>query len=222
MKFMIYNVEQGTDEWKKLRLGTLTASEVKYILTEKKLEPSNNEHTRSHVYRIAAQRVTGYLEPEYISDDMLRGMQDEILASELYSEKYAPVTEVGFVTNDSLGFIIGYSPDGFVGEDGLIEIKSRAHKYQFETIVNNEVPSEYMLQLQTGLFVTGKKWIDFISYSAGLPMFVKRVYPDAKYQEAIKEAAIIFENKVQEVIAKYQENSKTLHPTPINETFDVL
>lgn len=208
-----HNVEQGSEQWHKLRRGTLTASEVKKILTEKTLKIANNNETRSHVYEIAAQRVTGYTEPQYISDDMLRGMQDEIFALELYAEKYAPVTEVGFITNDDLGFTIGYSPDALVGDDGLIEIKSRCQKYQFQTIAGGEVPSEYMLQIQTGLLVAGRKWLDFISYCAGMPMFVKRVEPIEEYQVAIKEAASDFYSKVDEQIAIYNKNSESLHKT---------
>jgi hypothetical protein len=112
-------------------------------------------------------------------DDMLRGQEDEIEARAALRQHYAPVTETGFVTNDRWGFTIGYSPDGLVGDDGLIECKSRASKYQIQTIAENEVPApDYMIQLQTGLLVTERKWIDFVSYSGGLPMFVKRVEPD--------------------------------------------
>jgi predicted phage-related endonuclease len=93
------------------------------------------------------------------------------------------------VTNDDHGFVIGYSPDGLVDDDGLIECKSRRQKFQVETILADRVPEEYMLQIQTGLLVTGREWLDFVSYCAGLPMFIKRVFPDARYQEAIIAAA---------------------------------
>jgi putative phage-type endonuclease len=218
-----HNVEQGSDEWHALRCGILTASEIKHIITEKTLKPSNNEKTRAHVYEIAAQRISGYTEPQYISDDMLRGMADEILAIELYSEKYRHVDQVGFVTNNDLGFVIGYSPDGLIGrKEGLVEIKSRSQKYQVQTIANDEVPSEYMLQLQTGLFVTGREWLDFISYCGGLPMYVKRAYPDPTYIDAIKEAAIAFEQEVNAVVDRYKENSKGLQQTKRNDDFDIL
>lgn len=216
-------IEQGSEDWLKLRCGILTASEVKHILTEKTLKVANNDDTRSHVYEIAAQRITGYTEPQYISDDMLRGMEDEILAIDLYNSKYQQTTECGFVTNDNLGFKIGYSPDALVGEDGLVEIKSRAQKFQLQTIVSNEVPAKYMLQLQTGLFVTQRKWIDFVSYCAGMPMFVKRVEPIAEYQDAIAEAAEAFENKAFEQAALYKRNASNFHPTKRNDdNFDII
>lgn len=197
------NIEQGDDTWHDLRRGTLCASEVKLILTPT-LKIADNEKTRLHVWEIAAQRISGYTEPTYIGDAMLRGKEDEFLARDIYAERYAPVDEVGFITNDDLGFTIGYSPDGLVGDDGLIEIKSRVQKYQVQTIVENAVPDEFMLQLQTGLFVTGRKWIDFISYSGGLEMVTMRVLPDDRYQGAIKEAATGFEAKVSAAVETYR------------------
>lgn len=197
------DIEQGSDEWLDLRRGILCASEAKLILTPT-LKIADNEKTRAHVWEIAAQRISGYTEPTYIGDAMLRGRDDEVTARDLYSEKYAPVTEVGFVTSDALGFTIGYSPDGLVGDDGLIEVKSRVQKYQVQTIVENVPPDEFMLQLQTGLFVTGRKWIDFISYSGGLEMVTMRVEPDERYQTAIREAAIGFEAKVCAAVDTYR------------------
>ena len=208
------NIEQGTDEWHALRCGILTASEVKHILTPT-LKLANNDKTRQHVYEIAAQRITKYTEPQFIGDDMLRGYRDEALARDLYSANYAPVTEAGFVTNDQWGFTIGYSPDGLVGEAGLIEVKSRRQKYQIQTIAADEVPDEYVLQLQTGLLVTGRQWIDFISYSGGLPMFVKRVTIDAAIRAAITTAAAEFEVKVSDTVKAYFStvHGRGLHPT---------
>ena len=193
---------QGTDEWHAARCGRLTASEMKLILTPT-LKVANNEKTRAHVWELAAQRITRYVEPQYIGDAMLRGHRDEILARDLYSQHYAPVTEVGFVTNDQWGFTLGYSPDGLVGDDGQIECKSRVQKYQVQTIAEDESPDEYMLQLQTGLLVTGRAWVDFISYSGGLPMFVKRVLPDAAMRAAIIDAAAAFEMTLAEKTADY-------------------
>lgn len=164
---------------------------------------------RSHVWEIAAQRITNYIEPSYVSDDMLRGWEDEIEARIQYSEKYAPVSEMGFVTNDKWGFTLGYSPDGFVGQDGLIEAKSRRQKFQIETLVDNvsmdEIPLEFMVQIQTGLLVTERDWCDFISYSAGLPMATVRVGHVEEVQTAILEAAEQFEADVKERIAAFHE-----------------
>lgn len=204
------HVDQGSEAWLKLRCGLLTASEMKNIITPT-LKVADNDNTRKHVYELLFQRITGFVEPQYVSDAMLRGQADEIYAREAYAEHFAPVQETGFVTCDRWGFTIGYSPDGLVGEDGLIEIKSRAGKYQVQTIADNEVPAEYMIQLQTGLLVTGRKWIDFVSYCGGLPMFVKRVEPDLLMQGAILAAATAFEAKLS---AKEREYRSTIAIMP--------
>lgn len=197
---------QGSEEWLAARRGLLTASEMKCIITPT-LKVADNDKTRTHLWELLAQRVTGYVEPQYISDDMLRGMDDEIIARDLYAKNYAPVEEIGFITNDRWGFTIGYSPDGLVGDDGLIEAKSRRQKFQVETLAVGEVPADFMIQLQTGLLVSERQWIDFISYSGGLPMFVKRVEADPVVQDAILAAASAFEAKLAD---KYQDYRATL------------
>lgn len=194
---------QGSEEWLQQRLGLLTASEMCRIITPT-LKVASNDKSRAHEWELLFQRLTGHVEPHYVSDDMLRGHDEEIEARIQYDKHYAPVTEVGFITNDQWGFTIGYSPDGLVGDDGLIECKSRRGKYQVQTITEGEVPEEYVLQLQTGLLVTGRKWIDFISYSGGLPMFVKRVEPDPLIQGAIVAAATAFELKLAEKEREYR------------------
>ena len=197
-----HDIEQGSEEWHALRCGIPTASEIRLMITQSLKTASNNKE-RAHLFELLGQRITGYTEPRYISDDMLRGYDDEIEARIRYAEHFAPVTECGFITNDDHGFVIGYSPDGLVDDDGLIECKSRRQKFQVETILADRVPEEYMLQIQTGLLVTGREWLDFVSYCAGLPMYVKRVFPDARYQEAIIAAATDFERRLQEAQQKY-------------------
>lgn len=209
-------VTQGSDEWLAMRLGLLTASEMKHIITPT-LKAANNEKTRSHIYELLAQRVTKYVEPMYVSDDMLRGVEDEFYARQVYAEHHAPVEQVGFITNDRWGFTIGYSPDGLVGKDGLIEIKSRRQKFQVQTIVENltggTIPADYVMQCQTGLLVSEREWLDFISYSGGLPMCVVRVWPDDAVQGAIIEAAAAFEAKLAECLGIYRDASADLIPT---------
>lgn len=194
---------QGSDEWLAIRCGKLTASEMELVVTPT-LKVADNDKTRAHVYELLFQRLTGFVEPQYVSDAMLRGQEDEIYARAAYEQHFAPVAEVGFVTNDRFGFTIGYSPDGLVGDDGLIECKSRAGKYQVRTIAENAVPAEYMIQLQTGLLVSERKWIDFISYSGGLPMFVQRVEADPLIQGAIMAAATAFEAKLADKEREYR------------------
>lgn len=215
---IIYHPEvtQGSDEWLAMRCGLLTASEMKHVITPT-LKAANNDKTRAHLYELLAQRITRYVEPMYVSDDMLRGVEDEFYARQAYAEHHAPVEQVGFVTNDRWGFTIGYSPDGLVGKDGLIEIKSRRQKYQVQTIIENltggTIPADYVMQAQTGLLVSEREWLDFISYSGGLPMCVVRVWPDDAVQGAIIEAAAAFEAKLAECLEIYRDASAGLVPT---------
>lgn len=210
---------QGSEDWHAARCGMMTASEMKLILTPT-LKVASNDKERAHLYELLAQRITGYVEPSYVSDDMLRGTNDEEEASHIYASKYVEdywsVTKVGFITNDQWGFTIGYSPDRLIGEDGLLECKSRRAKFQIETILSQEVPAEYMLQLQTGLLVSDRKWIDFCSYCGGLPMVTIRVFPDPIIQSAIVSAATEFEERLEAKIAAYKcvlESGARLVPT---------
>lgn len=200
------DVEQGTQKWAELRCGILTASEMKLIITPT-LKVASNEKERSHLYELMAQRITGYVEPTFVSDDMLRGQGDEILARELYSKNYAPVTECGFVLNTHHGFKLGYSPDGLVGDEGQIEIKSRRQKYQIETIiecmVDGKTPDEYMIQVQTGLLATKRKWCDYVTYCGGLHMATYRIFPDFAVQEAIVRAGQEFERRMADKMATF-------------------
>lgn len=205
-------MDQGSDEWLQARCGLLTASEMHLIVTPT-LKVASHDKERQHMYELLAQRVNKYVEPTYIGSDMLRGQEDEIEARLLYAKQYAPVREVGFITNNKWGFTIGYSPDGLVGDVGAIECKSRRQKYQAQTIIEMTVPSEYVIQLQTGLLVAELEWIDFVSYSGGMPMFVHRVYPDPVVQEAIISAATAFEARLAERLANYQQNSVRFVPT---------
>lgn len=198
---------QGSEEWFDTRRGLLTASEMKLIITPAKLEYSISEKEKLHLYELAAQRTSGYVEPHFIGDHMMMGKENEVLARQAYSKRYAPVTECGFITNDKWGFTLGYSPDGLVGEDGQIEAKSRVQKYQFETIITPIPPAEYSIQLQTGLLISERKWCDFLSYpeQGGLPMKRIRVLPDEKVQAAILAAAFTFHQRLGDVMKKYQE-----------------
>lgn len=208
---------QGSDEWLAARCGLLTASEMKLIITPSTLKPSRNDKASAHLYELAAQRITGHVDPRYVSDDMLRGHEDEVVARELYSQRYAPVEEVGFMTRADWGFTLGFSPDGLVGDDGFIEIKSRRPKFQIETIISGCAPDEYQFQIQTGFLVSGRKWCDFISYSAGLPMIVIRVLPNPAMMAAIIDAARAFEDRLGESLTTYSnrlvEQAPQLTPT---------
>lgn len=166
---------------------------------------ADNDTSRGLTMTLAAERITGHVELVQPSRAMERGTLDEPYARDKYSEHHAPVTEVGFMVREFTGFHIGYSPDGLVGDDGLIEIKSRAPKKHLATILADEVPAENMAQCQTGLLVSGRAWIDYTSYCGGMPLWTKRVYPDIRWHDAIIAAVEAFENNSLDIIADYME-----------------
>ena len=200
---------QGSDEWLAARCGILTASEMKLIITPT-LKIADNDKSRSHLWELLAQRITGYVEPRYVSDDMLRGQSDEVEAKILYNAHYAPLRDVGFITNDKWGFKIGCSPDALLISDNAgLECKSRRQKFQVQTIVEMEMPEEYAIQVQTCMLVSEKPSWDFVTYSGGLPMLTLTVLPDLVMQEAIVTAATAFEKKLQEKLEIYNDRLRS-------------
>ena len=200
------DLTQGTEEWLEARRGIVTASVVGQLITTKTVKVAHNDHSRGITAQLVAERVTGRVEETFQSQDMWRGTVLEPHARAVYSKTFAPVEQVGFMTEDEWGFPIGYSPDGLVGDNGLIEIKSPRAKAHVATVVSDKVPDQYLAQVQAGLLVSGREWLDFISYYPGTPLFVKRVEPDQRWFDAIVEAAALFEANVAAAIAKYTEN----------------
>lgn len=201
----IHNLEQGTEEWHAARRGMLTASVVGKLITPATLKPARNDTARQTILHLAAERITGYTEPTYPTRDMERGTDDEPIARTIYHEQIAPVVECGFMVRDDWGYGLGYSPDGLVGEEGLIEIKSRKQKAQLATILTDQIPIEHMAQCQTGLLVSGRSWIDYVSYCGGMPLWTKRILPDIKWLNAIADTAAAFETHVERIITDYTE-----------------
>lgn len=167
------------------------------------LVPSTGDTAKTLTNTLIAERITGHVEPIQMNRAMERGVLDEPFARDAYAEHYAPVTEVGFIVTEAHGFKLGYSPDGLVGDDGLIEIKSRDQKTQLATILADKVPAANMAQLQGGLLVSGRKWIDYVSFCSGMPLYVKRVYPDTEWQRVILQAVAAFEVTATNTISLY-------------------
>lgn len=209
---------QGSPEWLEARRGLVTASVVGQMITPKTVKPSVGETAKSLIATLCAERITGRIEPVFASNDMMRGQLDEPRARDLYAEHMGvEVVEAGFITLE-IGFAtLGYSPDGIVGDDGLIEIKSRRQKKHFQTIVANEVPVENMAQLQAGLLVTGREWIDYISICGGMPLYVKRVLPDPRWQDVIAEVTEGAELAIAGLIDIYNASTREM---PVPEFID--
>ena len=167
------------------------------------VQPAFGDTASSLLLTLVAERITGWTDPTFMSDDMCRGVESEPIARELYGRHYAPVDEIGFMIREDKGWRLGYSPDGLVGDDGLIEIKSPRSKTHVKTIVSGEVPAHYMAQCQSGLLVSGRAWCDFVSYVGGMPLWHKRVYPDAQWHAAIVDAVTAFEQRAEQMTDSY-------------------
>ena len=175
---------------------------------------ADNDTARAITLSLAAERITGHVEETFTSSAMFRGILEEPLARDFYSEHRAPAVEVGFMVRNGRWGALGYSPDGLVGDDGLIEIKSRNQKVQVGTVLSDEVPAENMAQIQAGLLVSGRAWCDYVSYSSGMPMWVIRVYPNADWQAAIKLAVTRYEETATELAEQYMEATRGLPIAP--------
>jgi putative phage-type endonuclease len=202
---ILEDLEQGSPEWHDQRRGMITASVVGQLVTAKTIKVAENDHSRGVVATLTAERITGYTEPSFMNDDMLRGVMHEAIARDRYAEvNKVTVAEVGFmVLTLPGGAELGFSPDGLIGDDGLLEIKCPRAKTHIRTIATGQVPAHYMAQCQTGLLVSGRKWIDFVSFCAGLPMWTKRVLPDPRWAEAITAAVAAFEAASEALASDY-------------------
>lgn len=214
MNRVIYaSLVQGTEEWLQARRGLLTASNLGKHITPSTLKVADNETSRTLTMQLAAERITGHVENVHPTLDMQRGTDDEPFARAVYAEHYAPVEEIGFVTLEQDGYTIGYSPDGFVGEDGLVEIKSRKPEKHIAHVLDGKPPVYNMAQMQAGMFITGRKWCDYISFSAGLPLWPHRVFPDPRWFAAIEAAAKTFEINVTNIVNNFNAATEGLPMT---------
>ena len=196
-------LDQGSTEWLEARRGIVTASTVGKLLTSAG-KVANNDTSRGLIETLVAERLTGHVEYVHPTADMIRGQLDEPYARAAYAEHYSPVEEVGFYRLDTDRYSAGYSPDGVVRGGGLLEIKSRTPKIHLRTILTGRVPAANVAQLQMGLFITGKPWIDYLSWCGGMPIYVERVTPDPRWFDAIDAALIEFESNAASIIEAYR------------------
>lgn len=216
------DIDQGSDEWLELRRGMVTASTIGRLITPKTIKPAGNPDSRALIAELAAERIAGWSEPNYVNGDMQRGNDCEPIARDKYAEHYGvDVTAMGFMVRDDWGFRFGYSPDGLVADDGLIEVKAPRMKTHIQTIISGEVPVEYMAQCQAGLIVSGREWVDFISFYGGLPMKTIRVQPEQRWVDAIRQASQDAELAIESMVNRYQ-GAVTGLPTTERIIFDNL
>ena len=196
----------------KARAGIVTASVIGKLITPSTLKPAMNDTARSLIETLVIESITGRVEYVHPNASMARGTRDEPWARHEYEKLVqAAVTEVGFIRYNGPDYVLGYSPDGLVEDSGLIEIKSRSPRIQMQTIIADKVPAANMAQIQTGLLVTGRAWLDYVSYSNGMPLYTKRVLPDQRWAEAIDQTMRQFTEAASNLRTQYAEAAKE-HP----------
>ena len=187
-------IMQGTDEWYSIRLGKLTASDFHVML-------GKSQTKIDKLYEIIFERITHNTDQEQFSTfAMERGKILESEARRLYSAVYeVPVEETGFVEPDEDNPYYGYigaSPDGLIGEEGGLEIKSPlgknflqwTHTLEDGSLTVDYIKPEYRTQLEFNLMVTGRKWWDFCLYHPLLGLAVRRVISDPDIRNNIEKA----------------------------------
>jgi predicted phage-related endonuclease len=207
----IFTCPQGSDEWFKVRRGIPSASEFHAVLAK-----GEGKTRRTYMMKLIGERLTGESSSHFTNEHTERGHVMEAEARAMYSfDVEAPLTQVGFVRRTYTGdarLVAGCSPDSLVGEYGLLEIKTKLSHLQLEVLLADKVPTEHVAQCQGALWVTGRKWLDFVSYWPGLPLFKKRVYPDLEYFDRLGLGLIAFELEIQELMAKIPAAPTTRAP----------
>lgn len=175
----IYNFEQRTEDWYNIRKGKMTASNAETII-------ANGKGLETYIYNLMAEYYSSAEKESYINADMQRGIDLEPEAR-LEFEFYTglDVQEVGFVEYNDF---IGVSPDGLVGDDGLIEIKCPNDSIYFKLLLSNNIKPEYIAQMQMQLYVTDRQYCYFVSYNPNFEksLYIKKITRDEEMIEKLK------------------------------------
>lgn len=202
--FKFHNVEQNSDDWFLLRSGRITGSAMSKAMAN--FGKAFGEPAKKYAVSIAVEQITGksLSTDQYSNDHMARGHEEEPIARMMYEDQYfCEVTNGGFFDCGD----IGCSPDGLVSNDGVIEIKSAIPSIHYARIARQSYDPAYKWQLVSNLKLTGRDWIDFISYCSDFPED-KRLYVHRSYRKDFeKEFAQVDERMTEfrELITKTKE-----------------
>lgn len=180
---IIHDTVQGSAEWLKARLGVVTASEFGALVTPL-FKQRTGEGVQAYLYRKVCERVLGYAPDTGGSFAMSNGsiIEHEAVPWLAFAHNLK-IDRVGFVTTDDGK--AGCSPDGLIGAEGGLEVKSPTEPIHLRYLMDNEVPGEYLPQIHFSMYVTGRKWWKFLSYNRQFPAVVIHVERDEQIQQAI-------------------------------------
>jgi putative phage-type endonuclease len=204
---IIVECDQGTPEWFAARLGKVSASRVADIVAKTKTGWSTSR--ANYAAELAAERLTGARTEKFTSDAMKWGTEHEAEARTLYEfERDATVTQVGLVMHPSIDLACA-SPDGLVGEDGLVEIKCPLTATHIETLLGASIDGRYQTQAQWQMACTGRQWCDFVSFDPRMPaemqLFVQRIDRDKDRIMELEGHVIAFLASVAKTVSDLKE-----------------
>jgi len=187
-------IEQGSDAWFAQRLGKVTASRVADVMAKTKSGPAASR--KNYMMELLCQRLTGRREEGFTSAAMQRGIELEPLARSAYEvESGLLVLEAEFVIHPQCDQF-GASPDGFVGAEGLIEIKNPNTAQHVACIQSGSYDDKYYPQMQCQLACTGRQWCDFVSFDDRMPeelqLFIYRVQRCDEYISEMMDEVLEF------------------------------
>ena len=202
-------MEQRSTEWFNARLGKVTASRVADVIAKTKTGYSTSRE--NYMAQLVCERMTGTQGESYSNAAMQWGTDQEPLARAAYEAiKDVLVDEVGFIVHPTIN-AAGASPDGLVGDDGLIEIKCPNTATHIDTLLSDKVPSKYNTQMQWQMVCTGRKWCDFVSFDPrmpeGLQIFIQRVDFDEQYVKMLEAEITEFLGELETKIEKLKEKT---------------
>lgn len=200
---IIRDIQQGSDEWLELRLGKITASKLADVISKGRgTAPSKTR--ASYMLQLAAEKLTGKPEDSFTNKYMEWGNECEPQARSMYEfDSGNDVEEVAFVEFDEW---FGVSPDGLVGDNGLLEIKCPKTTTQIERYLAGVFPTAYKAQVQGQLLATGREWCDFVSFDPRITgeasYFCIRVERDEEYINTLSAAITTFKDELLEMMEK--------------------
>jgi len=197
-------IEQGTPEWLQERCGKVTASRIADLMATTR--SGWGASRANYAAQLIAERLTNCVAPSFTNAAMIHGTETEPEARRAY-EFFVDrdVQQVGFAPHPKIE-MAGASPDGLVGDDGLLELKCPLTATHIDTLLNGAIPDKYIKQMQFQMACTQRQWCDFASYDNRLPermrLFVKRVERDDQAITEIEAAVRQFLTEIDETVAK--------------------
>lgn len=201
-------MKQGSPEWHQTRVGKITASKMGALMARTKSGPAASR--KNMIAQLAIERLTGKEVETFKNGSMEHGNETEPMARMEYEMQTGhKVTQVAFVDHSSIP-MVGCSPDGQVGDDGLVEIKCpTAMDRHMKTLMKEDFGSEYRWQRQHQLFVTNREWVDAVSYDPRYPphlqLSTKRFFKNAEDHEAIAAEIIKANSEIDSIVAALKE-----------------